>query len=221
MFRLKVAVIVGGLMLAWFGVQEFRLSSGTSAEPALMSLAELESGVEPGNGHVLIEQHIADFAGCVYEYEEKSNKVTHAFYPVISQEHSFFKELNELYEKYPNIDDAPESEYPKIEDFRVLVKTKRYKTVNSIPKGLKPMDNVQGLVINLVETVSEEEKKMIKSSFPRLNFEKVLIVEDNRKPSSTAVSLGMVGGGGVLALLGIGSFFMGRSRGGAAAGQRG
>ena len=199
-------------MLAWFGIQEFRLSSGTSVEPASVSLAELESGTEPGNGHVLIGEHVADFAGCVYEYKEKNNKVTHAYYPVISQEHAFFEELNELYEKYPNIDDAPESEYPGIDDFRVLVKTKRFKTIQSIPEGLQPMDSLQGLVINLVESVSGEEKKLIKSSFPKLNFEKVLIVEDNRKPLSTTVSMGMIGGGGLLTLLGIGSFFMGRER---------
>ena len=210
MFRLKLALIGGGLMLAWFGIQEFRLSSGTSAEPVSVSLAELEGGAEPGNGHVLIGEHIADFAGCIYEYKEKNKSVTHAYYPVISEEHPFFKELNELYAKYPNIDDAPESEYPGIDDFRVLVKTKRFKTIGSIPEGLKPMDNLQGLVINLVESIKSEEKKLIKESFPKLNFENVLIVEDHRKPSSAITSLGMIGGGGLLSLLGIGSFFMGR-----------
>ena len=212
MFRLKIALLFGGIMLAYFGIQEARVSSGTTMEPVKVELAELENGTTPTNGHVLVGGHVADYAGCVYEYEEETQKVTHAYYPIISDDHPFFEKLGKLYEKYPDINEAPESEFPQIDDFRVLVKTKRFKTQNAIPDGLGDESKLQGLVINLVESISREEKKMIQESFPALNFDKVLIVQEGRKPSSQMVSLGMIGGGGLLSLLGLGSFFMGRGQ---------
>jgi hypothetical protein len=210
MFRLKIALLFGGIMLAYFGVQEARVSSGTTMDPAKVELAELENGTTPTNGHVLFGGHVADYAGCVYEYEEGTNKVTHTYYPIISDDHPFFEQLGQLYQKYPNIDDAPEAEFPQIDNFRVLVKTKRFKTQSAIPDGLGDEEKLQGLVINLVESISGEEKKMLQGSFPALNFDNVLIVQEGRKPSSQMVSMGMIGGGGLLSLLGIGSFFMGR-----------
>ena len=110
MFRLKLGLIIGGLVLAYFGVQEFRLSMGTSTEAVQVDLAALEKGEALENNHVLIGEHYADYAGCVYEYEEGNGRVTHTYYPVISENHSFFAGLDKLAEKYGNVNDAPESE---------------------------------------------------------------------------------------------------------------
>jgi hypothetical protein len=209
MFRLKIAAIIGGLVLAYFGVQEYRVSMGTSAEPMAVDLAALEGGETPDNNHILIGQHVADYDGCVYEYEEGSGRVTHMYYPIISDSNSFFDELNALYEKYDNPDDIPEQEHPGIHEFRVLVKTKRYKTENSIPAGLGAEDSVQGLVINLIDSMDKEEERMIQSEFPKVNMDELLIVEDGRKPTSMFASLGMVGGGGLLSFLGLAWMFLG------------
>jgi len=204
MFRLKLGLIIGGLVLAYFGVQEFRLSMGTSTEAVQVDLAALEKGEALENNHVLMGEHYADYAGCVYEYEEGNGRVTHTYYPVISENHSFFAGLEKLAEKYDSINAAPESEWPTIDTFKVLVKTKRFKNVKSIPEGLGNEDKIQGLVINLVESMDSEEEKLIKQTFPKLNIDDVLIVEEGRKPSSALASFGMMGGGGLLSLLGLG-----------------
>jgi len=211
MFRLKLALIIGGAVLAYFGVQEYRLSMGTSTEPAKVDLAACENGETLENNHVLIGKHVADYNGSVYEYEEGNGKVTHTYYPIISDDHPFFEQLAALYEKYgENIESAPESEWPSIDTFKVLIKTKRFKTVDSIPDGLGDQEKIQGLVINLVDSMDREEEKLIKQSFPKLNMDDVWIVEDGRKPSSAVSSLGMIGGGGLLSFLGMGLFFVGR-----------
>ncbi len=70
MFQLKLAAVVGGVMLAYFGIQEFRVSQGTSEEPVAVDLAELESGKNSDNNHIRIGEHVAVYSGCVYQYRQ-------------------------------------------------------------------------------------------------------------------------------------------------------
>ena len=209
MIRLKLAAIVGGLVLAFFGVQEFRVSMGSSAEPLAVELAAIEGGETPAGNHVLIGEHVADYYGCVYEGEEGSDRVNHIYYPIISEDNSFFTELAAGIEKHGNPNNIPEDEYPEINDFSVLVKSKRFKTTDSIPGGLASEDKVQGLVINLIDSLDAEEKKLIQIDFPTVDLDKVWIIEEGRKPVSMLASLGMIGGGGLLSLLGLGWLALG------------
>lgn len=67
MFRIKLAMLVGGGVLAFVGFQEFRVSQGTTTEPQKVSLADLESGTIPDNAHLEIGEHIAHYGASVYE----------------------------------------------------------------------------------------------------------------------------------------------------------
>jgi hypothetical protein len=52
MFQLKLAAVVGGVMLAYFGIQEFRVSQGTSEEPVAVDLEQIlivEDGRAPAS----------------------------------------------------------------------------------------------------------------------------------------------------------------------------
>ena len=209
LFRIKIAAIVLGGMLAYFGIQEYRVSVGTSAEPASVNLSSLEAGETLTNNHVLIGEHVADYAGCVYEYDQDSGRVTHMYYPIIAQDHPFFDKLAALYDKYGNPNDIPEAEFPAIDDFRVLIKTKRYTNQNSIPEGLGAEEKIQGLVVNLIDGMDKEEERLIKQSFPKINMDEILIVEDGRSPTSMLKTLGMIGGGGFVSLLGLVWMFLG------------
>lgn len=216
-----LALLIGGCVLAFFGVQEYRVSMGTSAEPEMLNLHELETGSEISNNHVKVGAHVAVFGACVYEYEESSfggmddnSKVTHLYYPIISDEHEFFAAIDRLAEKYGDPFNAPDSEWPDIDDFAVLVKTKRFPTIGSIPDGLQDEGEVQGLVVNRISSLDAEEKGLVQQSFPRLDLNKVLILEQDRHPASLAKSLGMIAGGALMVLIAIGSFFVGRGGGG-------
>jgi len=105
--------------------------------------------------------------------------------------------------KYGGPSNIPDAEYPEVDTFRVLVKTKRFKTESSIPNGISSDDSLKGLVINLIRSMDAEEKKLIKQSFPKVNIDDVIILEDGREPASMMVSLGMIGGGILLALAGL------------------
>lgn len=210
--RIILLIAVGGGVLAFIGIQEYRVSMGTSTEPEQVSLKALEQGEELKNNHVLITEHIAAYPGAVYEHYEGTGKVNHAHYPIISDDHKFFDELNQLAEKYNGLDSAPDSEFPGIDDFKVLVKTREFKTIDSIPRQLTDETSVQGLVVNLVGGLDSDEKKYFKQAYPKLDLDNVLIVEKGRKPASPFKSLGMIGGGVLLILISAGLFFVGRSQ---------
>ncbi len=218
--RIRLALIVIGCLLVFIGFREFRVSGGTTAKPAAVDLAALERDEATDNNHVQIGEHVAVYGTAVYEYEESrfaagepgpDTKVNHCYYPIISPEHPFIEALNKLVEEHGGLDNLPdEVSFPEIADFAVLVKTRRFKTVGAIPGGLADEASVQGLVINRIASLGDEEEKLVKESFPSINLETVLILEEGRKPASLGKSLGMLFGGLALAVLGLGLFIAGR-----------
>ena len=198
MFRVKIIMVVVGGVLGYMGFQEFLVSRGTSVEPAAVDLSKLEAGEAVPNNHVRIGEHIAVYAGCVYEYEQSkyesgdpnsSTKVTHLFYPIISKTQAA----------------------KGIDNFAVMVKTNQFKTIGAIPKSdFSEVTSIQGLIINEIDGLDSKEKDLVRSNFASIDFDKVLILEANRQPASLVKSLGMTLGGGVIALLGIAWFFVGR-----------
>lgn len=210
MFRVKLAMIIGGGFIALMGFEEFKVSSGTTAEPQSVSLVDLEAGTVPDNAHLSIGEHIALYGAAVYEYEQREGetgepgpnaKVNHCYYPIFSTDHPLF---------------AVEEETANDDNFAVLVKTKVFTTIGAIPDDFSTVDSVRGLVINRISSLDEEETNLVKQSFPGANMDKVLILEQNREPASFAKSGGMMGGGGLLALVGLGLFFVGKKEGAAA-----
>jgi hypothetical protein len=183
----------------------YRVDSASSVTKLLFStvavdLAKLESGEAVPNNHVLIGEHVALYPACVYEYEQRDSgdpnnntKVTHLFYPIISKSHPAMSESSD-----------------GVESFAVMVKTEQFPTIGSIPDVPAPVGSIQGLIINDIDGLDSEEKDLVRSSFPNVNFDKLLVLEVGRQPASLFKSLGMSFGGAVIVLLGIGWFFVGR-----------
>jgi hypothetical protein len=221
-FRLKLALIVIGGVLVFIGGREWFVSRGATAEPAAVDLAALERGETPGNNHMRIGRHVALYPEAIFKSEVPESqvgppgpgaKVNYCYYPIISHEHPFIQAVAKLVanEGGPeNVADRPA--LPGINNFAVLVKTKRFKTVGAIPDDPGNETAVQGLAINRIESLEDEAEKLIKQSFPTVDLEKVIILEDGRKPASFAGSWGMMLGGLALAALGVGLFFAGRDK---------
>jgi len=212
MFRVKIALVVIGGILCYFGYREFSVSRGATKDPLTVELMNLEKDSETGNSNLAVGEHWAIYPAVVYEYETSSpgeqvsdtSKVNFAYYPIISDKHQFFKKMMVLVAQYGDVDSIPEKSFPSVDEFTVLVKTKRFGTVGSIP-----MDDwgeekgVTGLVINRIKTLKGEERDLIQQSFPKVDLDKVLILEEGRTPTSSAGALGMIAGGALLIAMGI------------------
>ena len=104
---------------------------------------------------------------------------------------------------------ARNADRPVVKDFAVLLKSEAYDTVKDIPDGRECYKSVSGLVINRIESLGDDEKRLIRGKFPEIDFDKILIVERGRKPSSVALSIGIIAGGALLVLLPV-AFFVRR-----------
>jgi len=217
MFRLKIALIVGGGVLAWFGFQELLLNSGSSSQAVEVDLAELESGQSPGDNHLKIGEHLAVYPGCVYSYSANSQyeavtpttRIQYCYYPVISHSHSFLQAVDEVQQMHGGIENVPDEEFPTIDEFSLLVKTRRFRTLGDIPDGYITEPPLQGMVVNQVTSLDSDEKQLLLESYPNADLDKVIILEDGRAPSALK-SYGMTMGGALLVVVGIASFFIGR-----------
>ncbi len=219
MWKIKLGLIVAGIVVAFIGYEEFKVSQGTTKEPMEIQLSSLEQGESVKNNHLKITEHWALFPFSVYEYKQDRGetgdpkptaKVNHTYYPIISNDHPYLIRLDELAEEYDDLDEVPDEEWPTIGDLAVLVKSEQFATIADIPYDWEFKSELQGLVINRIKSLEKEESRLIQSSFPTVDLDKVLLLEVGRKPSSSLKSLGMVLGGGILSLFGVMLLLRGR-----------
>jgi hypothetical protein len=209
MWRVKLGVIAGGAILAFFGWQEYKVSAGASSEAVQTPLEALEQGNTPPNKYVKFGPHYRLYLDLVYEVSVPkgrsepiaSDTVNYIYYPIISKNHPFLKKLEQL---------PPGADVPQIENFSVLVKSKKFGTFGSLPEDDKEEAEITGLIVNEIEGVSSEDQALIRSRYPNIDFTKVLILEEGRSPSSGFKSFGMMGGGVILTLAGIAWLFIRR-----------
>lgn len=216
MGRIQLALIIGGGFLGFFGIQEFRVGMGTANEPVAVALKDLEDGEALPNNFIVLDEHFASHHETVYYYSKSkydtsnpgtTTKISYSYHPVVSKAHPFAKKVDDYFKQLANnggnISGVPE---PKLQTFAVLVKTKKYKTIGDIPPPIVE-PSVKGLVINTIDSLDGDERKLISQSFPSLDLDKVLILEEDREPASGLKSTGMILGGVLLIVAGIGWFF--------------
>jgi len=221
MWKLGIVLMVIGGCLAYFGYLEYQVGSQSSAKPVDVELADLEAGKPLPDNHTKIGRHHRIYGSSVYEYEtddgsqpRPSSPVNWTYYPILSDKHPSIMKMRELEKKYGSWKKVPEAERPRVKDFAVIVKTEDFKTIKDIPGGRKYNKSISGLVINEIESLGDDEKDLIRAEFPKIEFEKVFILEEYRKPTSVPLSIGLMIGGGVLIVLPLLLILRSRLRGG-------
>lgn len=207
MWKLIIGLVIGGC-LAYFGYEEYRVGGSSSAEPVDVELADLEEGKPLPDTHVRIGKNYRLYLFNVFEYVKEEGRrpgpdteVTWVYYPIVSEKHPAIVKLRQLRAKYGSLGKAPKAERPKVEDFAVLIKTERYGTVKELPDGFDYIASATGLVINRIESLGDEERRLIRGTFPKIDFDKVYILEEHREPTSRAVSIGFIVAGALVVLL--------------------
>ena len=89
-------------------------------------------------------------------------------------------------------------------DIAILVKTKQFKTVGAIPYESKKFGPVQGMIINEIHPIEGEERKFLLTAFPKMDVDKILILDAGRAPTSAAAYLGLLAGELALVITGVG-----------------
>lgn len=211
---IKLAVLVGGGALVFFGIQEIRVAQGTTAEPVPVKLEDLESAkATVTNPHIVIGEHYADFWDCVYHYKQSkydrsepgpTTKIDYLYYPIVSPEHPYVAQVDAFMKKYADSPTAPpDSEFPKLDKVAVMVKSTGIATLGDIPGEVVATPEIRGLVINKISSISKEEADLIKQGYPAFDPENVILLQAGRAPKPLIMSIAMIAGGVIVALIGL------------------
>jgi hypothetical protein len=207
MSRLIIVLIVVGGILLYFGYEEYNVGANATVDPARVDLARLEQGKELESTHVEFGDHLKLYGGVIMwgdfekgrEVPRDTANVDYCYYPIISSEHPYASRLKQLREQYGSLGDIPDEQWPRIDRFKVLVKSTEYRTAGVIKvlagKYIEEESQIAGLVVNSITSLKSQEKARIREKFPNVDLERVIILQKNRKPTSTSVSIGMMAGG--------------------------
>lgn len=218
--RVRIIAIAAGAAFCWYGIQEFQLGMNSTPEPAEVDLAKLEAGEPAPQNHLRLGPHLALYNGAVYSISESHKDlpnppVKYAIYAVVSESHPYGKLVKQLLAPPADAKEPVAREAPALELDRVavLVKTKQFASAGMIPNQPVAQPAVQGLAINQIQSLSDQEANLVRQVVPGIDLEKVILLEEGRRPKSHMQSLGIAAGGACFLLLGLWSFVMERSYG--------
>ena len=208
MVRGGVVLLILGVVLGYYATQELRVSSGSQGEPLTVDLAKLEACETPESNYVRVGEHLPSYNGAVYRTTKQSGNqvapttpISYCYYPIISTSHPFTQAMRRL--QTGEVQNGV-PEIPELSNFRVLVRSHRFDAVGEIPDTFTTCASVDGLIINRISPLAADEANLIKKSFPKLNLDEVLILEEDRKPTSMWAGIAMMVGAFALAGGGIG-----------------
>jgi hypothetical protein len=188
---------VGGVLVAFMGLQEWYAFRDARATPEEISLSALIARGTEGNAHVMLK----DFELCdnlVYETEGTATSWNKVWVPVVPSQGGGGGRP-----AIPGV--APPKLQPQ--QIQALIFSIRIRN----PQELEQRCNVprlQALVTNKLFGLGSEERKHLEQSYPGTDFSRCLIIQEGREPPGPVKVLTMCGIGSVLFLVGAGMLGM-------------
>lgn len=195
MGRIKFLVVIGGIALFVYGVQEMRLASAASKDPQTLSCAELAAKGPGDNAHVVLTDFLLCDQAFIYETKSKSksSEWKRVWVPLVPRDGDYVRKILAMAN--------PDGPLPPPTDIRVLLKTSRVKDARELDP-LGSSKSLTGLITNKIDSLGTKERKMLEESYPGIDFTKCYILDHDRKPASSGQIAGALGGGALLVLAG-------------------
>lgn len=199
LIRIGLVFLAGAGVCFYIGVKEHRLSSIADAEPQLITCADLAKDGPGSNAHVRISDYILS-SSFIWQQRENSAAYTKVYVPAMPVGGAYHQTIQQLYLENPQREN-----YPEPTNVRVLLKSTKIKTMQDFNDfGLE--ETIDGLVINDIESLDQEEVDLLKNSYPGFNEQHCRIVEVGRKPAGAGKLSMLYGGGAMCLLFGLGIF---------------
>jgi hypothetical protein len=194
LFRLGIALIVGGCILGYFTFREGQLASSASAKPEEISLKALIDRGPAGNAHIILKDFVGFPEESVFEYENNNqNYYTKVWIPVIPKEAA----------------DAP-GHAPR-GGVKAIIKSNKVHDDGAL-RQLSHQPTIQGMVVNRIESLGSDERKELEKSPLGIDTAHCLIIQHGRTPSGAGLILLMGAGTIVLVAGGVGLLVLGARR---------
>jgi hypothetical protein len=199
MFRILLAMIVGGGVLVFLGIQEMRLAGASKSEPQSITCAQLIKNGVGDNAHVAMgDFYIPNSAFC-YEGSKYGSEWKTIWIPAVPTDGEYFKRLQALH-KAGKLGDGPIA--PQPHEIRLIIKSTKVKNEAQL-NALDSQETIQGMIVNKIDSLGTKERKILAESYRGVDLDSCLILEHGREPASAGKSFGMMGGGGLLSVLGV------------------
>lgn len=205
---MRFFVLIAGIGLVILGVKECRLASSAKDDPQAITCAQLAEKGPGENVHIVMSDFL--LLEQSYVYAERLGTWTEVWIPAVPFGGAYHTEARTRIER-----DGDNATMPPVTDLRVLVKLTDAKNEAGVSKAGQE-ETLQGMVINDVDSLDSEERKLLKESYPGIDFDKCWILETGREPGGLGKIILMILGGLVLSLGMIGFWIAGRSKGSAA-----
>jgi hypothetical protein len=207
MFRIKLAMIIGGIVLAVIGVQEWRLAQATKETPQTISCADLSAKGPGDNANIVLTDSL--ICGDSFVYEAKKNNPTwnKIWVPVVPSNGEYIQQIQKMLIEGGGKINGP---VPPPQNIKVILKSSKVPGQGELA-ALCDQSSITGLVTNKIESLGAKERKMLEESYPGTDFTQCYIVDHDRKPAGMGQVAGYTGGGLLLTLVGVGMLVAGRS----------
>jgi hypothetical protein len=202
---------LGGVAI-WMGLGELETYRASSAVPTPIRLDDIESGSPIYNHNVVLGPHFLLFDLAVFRYhggiggEEPGPdvRVDETYVPAVSESHPFIEHLRALETRYGSLAAVPESvPFPEVGSYALIVRTKSFRTVGAIPRGIVHRGETSGLIVNRIDPLTSDERELLVEANPDVDIESVLILDVGRKLRPPGVSYAFIAGGSALCLLAV------------------
>ena len=206
MVRIKIAFIVGGIMLAYLGYQEWQLSRAAGETPRTISCAELSENGPGDNAHIVLTDFLMCEQSFVYQAKKTDQRWNTVWVPVVPVNGEFHREVLAMLTP----DGKLSGPLPKPKEIKVLVKSTYVPNMAQL-SALAKRKMMPGLVTNRIESLGQKERQILAQSYPGIDFSRCWIVDHARKPAGFGKIAGLAVGGVFLSMLG-GLWMFGGSR---------
>jgi hypothetical protein len=170
--------------------------------PQRISAAELEAKGPGDNANIVLTDFLLCEQGYIYEYKKKriggNETWTKVWVPIVPLGGAYHTQVLSMLGPNGEI----RGELPRPQNIKILVKSTKARSESDIA-AMGAADTLEGLVINKIESLGSDEKQKLAESYPGIDFSQCYIIEAGRKPMGIPQVLGLMGGGGALALVGL------------------
>ncbi len=186
MVRIGVILLVVAGFLGVFAWKEGTLAAQSSAAPEEIGLKNLIARGPNGNANVVVTDYIM-CKNFTYQYQKNNpNSWTEIWIPIVPLDSVDLKKLKEP---------------PSPANVQALFYSKRVHGQGDLNRLDVP--RTQGLVTNRITSLESKIRDMLRQTYPGTNFDKCLIIEEGRAPTSWQLVILAGGGAGVAALAGL------------------
>ena len=203
MGRFKIWILVAGVAVGYLGWKEYKLSGEVKKEPQTITCADLAKNGYGDNAHVRVTEFTVATSEFVYKEKGHGKEWSEVWLPVVPVDGEYARRIAALPE------DA--EEIPPAKSFGVILQSEHVTGL----EGLSVFDEMPallGVVINEVDSLDRDTKKLLAESYPSVDLDTCWILEHDRKVSGAGRGMGFLGLGVVLVGLAVFLFVRGKKK---------